>query len=54
MEQITENIKNRLTDEDVKQNPIFKELLEECREARPKEMSERVEVNLLKVYYRFR
>jgi hypothetical protein len=64
VEQITENIEDRLTDEDVKQNPIFQELLEEYRETRPQEMRDRgsqqlhyyigVEVAPLEVYDRFR
>jgi len=64
VEQITENIEDRLTDEDGKQNPVFRELLEEYRETRPKEMRERgsqqvhyyigVEVTPLEVYDRFR
>jgi len=64
VEQITENIEDRLNDEDVKANPIFRELLEEYRETRPKEMRERgiqqvryyigVEVTPLEVYDRFR
>jgi len=41
VEQITETIEERLNDEDVKQNPIFRELLEEYRETRPKEMRDR-------------
>ena len=64
VEQITENIEDRLSDEDVDQNPIFRELLEEYRETRPKEMCDRgiqqvryyigVEVTPLEVYDRFR
>jgi len=64
VEQITENIEDRLNDEDVKANPIFRELLEEYRETRPKEMHDRgiqqvryyvgVEVSPLEVYDRFR
>jgi len=41
VEQITETIEDRLHDEDVTANPVFKELLEEYRETRPKEMRER-------------
>lgn len=64
VEQIIENIENRLSDEDVTQNPIFHELLEEYRETRPKEMRDRgiqqvryyigVEVSPLEVYDRYR
>lgn len=64
VEHLIENIENRLTDEDVTQNPIFRELLEEYRETRPKEMRERgtqqvryylgVEVSPLEVYDRYR
>jgi hypothetical protein len=64
VEQITENIDDRLNDEDVAENPIFKELLEEYRETRPKEMRKRgiqqvryyigVEVTPLEVYDRYR
>ncbi|WP_426963488.1 hypothetical protein [Haloparvum alkalitolerans] len=64
VEQITENIEDRLNDEDVTENPIFRELLEEYRETRPKEMRKRgiqqvryyigVEVTPLEVYDRFR
>ncbi|WP_423998352.1 hypothetical protein [Halorubrum trapanicum] len=64
VEQITENIEDRLNDEDVKANPIFRELLEEYRETRPKEMRDRgiqqvryyigVQVTPLEVYDRFR
>jgi len=64
VEQITETIEERLNDEDVKQNPIFRELLEEYRETRPKEMRDRgiqqvryyigVEVTPLEVYDRYR
>jgi len=64
VEQITETIEERLSDEDVTQNTIFRELLEEYQETRPKEMRERgtqqmryylgVEVTPLEVYDRFR
>ncbi|MUV59429.1 hypothetical protein [Halobacterium sp. CBA1126] len=64
VERVTENIEERLTDEDVEQNPIFRELLEEYRETRPEEMRERgsqqvryfigVEVSPIEVYDRFR
>ena len=64
VEQITETIEDRLHDEDVTANPVFKELLEEYRETRPKEMRERgtqqiryyigVQVTPLEVYDRFR
>ena len=64
VEQITETIEERLTDEDVTENPIFRELLEEYRETRPKEMRDRgiqqvryyigVEVSPIEVYDRFR
>jgi hypothetical protein len=64
VEQITEAIDDRLTDEDITENPIFKELLEEYRETRPKEMRDRgiqqvryyigVEVSPIEVYDRFR
>ncbi|MFW5919851.1 MAG: hypothetical protein ACOCSF_06635 [Halanaeroarchaeum sp.] len=64
VEQITENIEDRLNDEDVTENPIFRELLEEYRETRPNEMRDRgiqqvrffigVEVTPLEVYDRFR
>jgi len=63
VEQITENIEERLSDEDVTENPIFRELLEEYRETRPSEMRDRgiqqvryyigVEVTPLEVYDRF-
>ncbi len=63
VEQVVEQIEDRLTDEDVTSNPIFQELLEEYRETRPKEMRERgiqqvryyigVEVNPLDVYNRY-
>lgn len=64
VEQITETIETRLNDEDVTENPIFRELLEEYRETRPQEMRERgiqqvryyigVEVSPLEVYDRYR
>jgi len=64
VEQITETIEERLSDEDVTQNTIFRELLEEYQETRPREMRERgtqqmryylgVEVTPLEVYDRFR
>jgi len=64
VEQLTATIEERLTDEDVTENPIFRELLEEYRETRPKEMRERgiqqvryyigVQVTPLEVYDRFR
>ncbi|MGB9964054.1 hypothetical protein [Halobacterium hubeiense] len=64
VERVTENIEDRLTDEDVTENPIFRELLEEYRERRPQEMRERgsqqvryfigVEVSPIEVYDRFR
>jgi len=64
VEQITETIEERLTDEDVTEKPIFRELLEEYRETRPREMRDRgiqqmryylgVEVTPLEVYDRFR
>jgi hypothetical protein len=64
VEQITETIEERLTDEDVTENPIFRELLEEYRETRPREMRDRgiqqmryylgVEVTPLEVYDRYR
>ena len=63
VEQITETIQDRLDDEDVTANPIFKQLLEEYRETRPKEMRDHgiqqvryyigVEVTPLEVYDRF-
>jgi len=63
VEQITENIEDRLNDEDVAENPIFRELLEEYQETRPKEMRERgiqqvryyigIEVTPLEVYDRY-
>ncbi|QKY20515.1 hypothetical protein B4589_009040 [Halolamina sp. CBA1230] len=64
VEQLTATIKDRLDDEDVESNPIFRELLEEYRDTRPKEMRERgiqqvqyyigVEVSPLEVYDRYR
>ena len=64
VEQITETIEERLSDEDVTQNTIFRELLEEYQETRPREMRERgtqqmryyigVEVTPLEVYDRYR
>jgi len=64
VEQITENIQDRMNDEDVAENPIFRELLEEYRETRPQEMREQgiqqvryyigVQVTPLEVYDRFR
>ena len=64
VEQITKTIEDRLSDEDVDENPVFRELLEEYRETRPTEMRERgiqqvryyigVEVNPLEIYDRFR
>ncbi|KAB1198187.1 MULTISPECIES: hypothetical protein [Haloferax] len=64
VEQLTEKIEQRLSDEDVTQNPIFRELLEEYRETRPRAMKDRgtqqirffigVEVSPLEVYDRFR
>jgi len=64
VEQIVENVEDRLNDEDVTENPIFRELLEEYRETRPKEMRDRgiqqvryyigVEVSPLEVYDRNR
>jgi len=64
VDQITETIEERLSDEDVTANPIFRELLEEYRETRPREMRDRgiqqmryylgVEVTPLEVYDRFR
>jgi hypothetical protein len=60
---LVERIDDRLTDEDVTQNPVFHRLLSEYRENRPREMRERglqevryfvgVEVNHLEVYDRF-
>nr|WP_267644151.1 hypothetical protein [Haloarchaeobius amylolyticus] len=62
VDRIVENIEDRLTDEDVTQNPVFRELLEEYRETRPREMRDRgtqqlryylgVEVSPLEVYNR--
>ena len=64
VERIVENVEERLDDEDVERNPIFRELLEEYQETRPEEMRERgiqqvryyvgVEVTPLEVYDRFR
>ncbi|WP_054582726.1 hypothetical protein [Halolamina pelagica] len=64
VEQLTETIDERLDDEDVESNPIFRELLEEYRETRPTEMREQgiqqlqyyigVEVSPLDVYDRYR
>ncbi|SFQ13147.1 hypothetical protein SAMN05216277_1225 [Halolamina pelagica] len=64
VEQLTETIEDRLDDEDVESNPIFRELLEEYRETRPTEMREQgiqqvryyigVEVSPLDVYDRYR
>ncbi|WEL28130.1 hypothetical protein [Haloferax volcanii] len=62
VEQLTENIEQRLSDEDVSRNPVFRELLEEYRERRPHAMRERgtqqirffigVEASPLEVYDR--
>ncbi|MFC7205268.1 hypothetical protein ACFQJC_17295 [Haloferax namakaokahaiae] len=62
VEKLTENIEQRLSDEDVSRNPIFRELLEEYREKRPRAMRERgtqqirffigVEASPLEVYDR--
>ncbi|WP_226479868.1 hypothetical protein [Natrinema amylolyticum] len=38
VERLVDRIDDRLTDEDVKRNPIFRELLEEYRERRPTEL----------------
>ena len=64
VEQLTDTIADRLTDEDVTENPILKQLLEEYRETRPHEMRERgiqqvqyylgVQVSPLEVYDRYR
>jgi hypothetical protein len=64
VEQITANLRGRLDDDDVKQNPILRELLEEYRETRPAEMRDQgihqvryylgVEVTPLEVYDRSR
>ncbi|WP_089776783.1 hypothetical protein [Haloferax massiliensis] len=64
VEQLTANIEQRLSDDDVTQNPVFRELLEEYRETRPQAMRNRgtqqirffigVEVSPLEVYDRFR
>jgi hypothetical protein len=64
VEQITETIEERLTDQDVTENLIFRDLLEEYQETRPREMRDRgiqqmryylgVEVRPLEVYDRFR
>ena len=64
VERLTETIEQRLSDEDVTQNPIFRELLEEYRERRPLEMRNRgtqqirffigVEVSALEIYGQFR
>ncbi|WP_435362305.1 hypothetical protein [Haloarchaeobius sp. DFWS5] len=61
---IVENIEDRLTDEDVSRNAVFRELLEEYRETRPREMRDRgtqqvkfylgVEVSPIEVYNRTR
>ncbi|SDY93067.1 hypothetical protein SAMN05216564_1167 [Halopenitus persicus] len=63
VERVTQTIEERLTDEDVKENPIFENLLEEYRETRPREMRERgtqqiqfylgVEVTPLEIYGQF-
>ena len=39
MEQLVEQIDDRLTDDDVKENPVFRDLLEEYREQRPDELA---------------
>lgn len=64
VEHIVAKIEDRLTDEDVQQNPIFHELLEEYRDTRPEEMRDRgiqqvryyigVEVSPIDVYGRYR
>lgn len=64
VDQITATIGDRLNDEDVTENPVFRELLEEYRETRPREMRDRgiqqmryylgVEVSPLEVYDRYR
>jgi hypothetical protein len=63
VEQVTETIEERLQDDDVDQNPILRELLEECGETRPTEMHERgvhqmryylgVQVAPLEIYDRY-
>jgi len=64
VEQITETIEARLSDDDVTENTVFRELLEEYQETRPREMRDRgtqqmryylgVEVTPLEIYDRFR
>ena len=64
VERITETIEKRLKDDEVKQNPIFRELLEEYREKRTEEMRDGgiqqiryyigVRVTPLEVYDRYR
>nr|WP_321112110.1 hypothetical protein [Halorussus salinisoli] len=63
VEKLVGQIDDRLTDEDVQQNPVFTELLEEYRAKRPAEMRDRgtqqvryfigVEVNRLEVFNRY-
>ncbi|SFK66748.1 hypothetical protein SAMN04487950_0485 [Halogranum rubrum] len=63
VEKLIDQFGTRLTDEDVRANPIFRELLEEYRETRPAEMHARglqeiryflgVEVTPLEVYNRY-
>jgi len=62
--QVVENIEERLDDEDVAENPVFRDLLEEYLKTRPREMRERgiqqihyyigVEVSPIEVYDRYR
>ncbi len=62
VDELVDRIEDRLTDDDVKENPRFRVLLKEYREKRPREMRERgaqqmqfylgVEVNQLEVYNR--
>ncbi|MFP8890596.1 hypothetical protein ACLI4U_12575 [Natrialbaceae archaeon A-CW2] len=61
VEKLIDRIDGRLTDSDVKQNPIFKELLEEYREQRPRDLEGTqqiryfvgVEVDPFEVYDRY-
>lgn len=62
VEELTDRIEDRLTDEDVTANPIFQELLVEYREQRPQELDGTqqvryfigVQVTPLEVYNRYR
>ena len=60
-ERLVDRLENRLSDEDVKANPVFEDLLEEYREQRPDELADSrqlhyylgVEVDRMAVYQRY-